>query len=94
MEEETAKAIKFLNGKGYTCMDNHPHQSSHVGVSARKKKMDYTIGAESAESYAASPMYQQKIKDTINALGGKKRSHKKRSHKKRSHKKRSHKKRS
>jgi hypothetical protein len=56
--------------------------------------MDYTIGAESAESYAASPMYQQKIKDTINALGGKKRSHKKRSHKKRSHKKRSHKKRS
>ena len=70
-----------MNGKGYKCMGNHP--SSQVGVSARKK-MDYKIGTESAESYAASPMYQQKIKDTINALGGKKRSYKKRSYKKRS----------
>jgi len=86
MEEETAKAIEFLNSKGYTCMGNHP--SSHVGVSSRKK-MDYKIGTESAKSYSASPMYQQKIKDTINALGGKKRSYKKRSYKKRSYKKRS-----
>jgi hypothetical protein len=51
--------------------------------------MDYNIGTESAKTYAASPEYQRKINDTINALGGKKRSYKKRSYKKRSCKKRS-----
>lgn len=91
MEEEIAKAIEFLNGNGYTCMDTH--RSSHVGVSARKK-MDYKIGTESAKSYADSSEYKKNINDKINAVGGKKRSYKKCSHNKRSHKQRSHKKRS